>query len=222
MYKKDLITVTGMKARQKMRKMRINPYLDALIHQGLSKKELKETADPILEDSMMYTATVGMELMEGLAMVQDVVDRASLETSERKVKVDGALVWLRHQLGQQDDRVAIIDEWKEDATVHMWDIGEAQGLIQGRLSEAELHLNQLQVLAVAQRREIDLMGGVVVRQSEVIDIQRQLLQMMEGEFNRKLARLERMMDPVGRTLGNPILIEDDPVEDVVTLVGHEE
>ena len=30
------------------------------------------------------------------------------------------------------------------------------------------------------------------------------------------------MDPRGRTLGNPILIEDDPVEDVVTLVGHEE
>ena len=30
------------------------------------------------------------------------------------------------------------------------------------------------------------------------------------------------MDPVGRTLGNPILIEDDPVEDAVVLVGHEE
>ena len=65
------------------------------------------------------------------------------------------------------------------------------------------------------------MGGVVVRQSEVIDIQCQLLLEME-EFNRKLARLERMIDLVGRTLGNPILIKDDPIEDVVTLVGHEE
>ena len=45
---------------------------------------------------------------------------------------------------------------------------------------------------------------------------------MEGEFNRKLARLERMIDPVGRSLGNPILIEDDPLEDVVVLVKHEE
>ena len=36
--------------------------------------------------------------------------------------------------------------------------------------EAELRLNQHQALAVAQRREIDLLGDVVVRQSEVIDI----------------------------------------------------
>ena len=45
---------------------------------------------------------------------------------------------------------------------------------------------------------------------------------MEGEFNRKLAWLERMTDLVGRLLGNPILIKDDLVADVVTLVGHEE
>ena len=221
-YKKDLITVSGMKARQKMRQMRIDPYLDALICRGLHKKEPRETADPILEDAMMYTTAVGMELMEGLAMVQDTVDRTALEMLERKVEVDGAIVQLCHQMGRRDNRIAVIDEWKEDATGHMRDIGEAQGLIQGRLSEAELCLNQLQALAVAQRQEIDLMGGVVVRQSEVIDIQRQLLLEMEVEFNQKLARLERMMDPVGRTLGNLILIEDDPVEDVVTLVGHEE
>ena len=73
-YKKDLITAIGMKARRKMRKMRIDPYPDAIIRRGLSKKESKEDVDPILEDAMMYTAAVGMELMEGLAMVQDAVD----------------------------------------------------------------------------------------------------------------------------------------------------
>ena len=62
----------------------------------------------------------------------------------------------------------------------------------------------------------------MLRQSAVIDVQCRLVLEMEGEFNRKLERLERMIDLVGRTLGNPILIEDDPVEDVVTLVGHEE
>ena len=61
-----------------------------------------------------------------------------------------------------------------------------------------------------------------MRQSAVIDVQRRLILETEGEFNWKLERLERMMDPRGRFLGNPILIEDDPVEDVVTLVGHEE
>ena len=91
-YKKDLVTAIRMKARRKMRKMRIDPYLDAIIRRGLSKKEPKEDADPILEDAMMYTTSVGMELMEGLAMVQDAVDRSALETSERKTEVDGALV----------------------------------------------------------------------------------------------------------------------------------
>ena len=61
------------------------------------------------------------------------------------------------------------------------------------------------------------MGDVMGRQTAVIEAQRRLIYGMEAEFNRKLARLERMIDPVGRTLGNPILIEDDPVEDAVVL-----
>ena len=52
---------------------------------------------------MMYTAAVGMELMEGLAIVHDAVDRSALEVSERKAEVDGALVRLQHQLGHRDD-----------------------------------------------------------------------------------------------------------------------
>ena len=194
MYKKDLIKVTVMKACRKMRWMRIDPYPDALIRQGLHKKEPKETADPILEDTIMYTVVVGMELMEGLVMVQDTVDRMALETSERKVEVDRALVWLHHQMGQRDDCLAIIDKWKEDVTGHMRDIGEAQGSIWGRLREAELHLDQHQALAVAQCREIDLLGGVVLRQSEVIDIQCRLLLEMEADFNWKLGRLERIVE----------------------------
>ena len=172
---------------------------------------------------MMYTASVGMELTEGLVMVQDVVDRAALETSERKVEVDRSLVQLRHQLGRRDDRIAIIDEWKGEVTEHLWDIREAQGGIWGRLAEAELRLNQLQAMELASHQELDLLGGVVVRQSEVINIQRQLLLEMEAENWRKFERLERMLDPRGWTIGNLILIEDpEPVEDVVTLVGHEE
>ena len=107
-------------------------------------------------------------------------------------------------------------------TDHLRDLGEAQGSVRGRLREAEFRLDQHQALDTAMRRELDLLGGVVVRQSKVINIQRGLLLEMEGEYWRRFERLERMMDPRGWTLGNPILIEDDPVEDVVTLVEHEE
>ena len=185
---------------------------------GLHKSEPRETADPILEDAMMYTSVVGMELMEGLALTADAVDRAVLESSERKAEVDGALVRLRHQLGHRDDRVAVIEEWKGDVTEHMRDIGEAQGLVRGRLSETEYRIEQLQSLLLGHRREIDVMATVMTRQTEVIEAQRRLIYGMEEEFNRKLGRLERMMDPVGRSLGNPILVEDDPVSDAVVAV----
>ena len=221
-FKKDFIEVTAMKACQKMRSMRIDPYPDAIIRRGLHKREPRETAEPVLEEAMMYTAVVGMEMMEGLALTSDTVDWMVLDRSERKAEVDGALVRLQHQLEHRDDRIAIIDEWKEDVTTHMWDIGEAQGLVRGRLSEAEYHLAQHQAMLQAQREELDLMGGMVMRQTAVINVQCRLIMEMEGEFNRKLAWLERMMDPVGRTLGNPIIIEDDPVADVVTLVEHDE
>ena len=221
-FKRDFIVATAMKARRKMRAMRINPYPDAVIHRGLTKKEPRETAHPVLEEAMMYTSVVGMEIMEGLAITSDTINRMVLEVSERKVEVDGALVCLRHQLGQRDDRVAVIEEWKEDVTTHMRDIGEAQGLVRGRVSEAEYRVHQLQALVLSNRREVDMLGDVLGHQTAVIEAQHWLIYGMEEEFNRKLARLERMMDPVGRTLGNPILIEDDPVEDAVVLGSVED
>ena len=178
-YKKDFIEVTGMKAHQKMRKMR-----------GLHKKEPKETANPILEESMMYSAMIGVELLEGLAIVHDAVDRLVLEASERKVEVDRSIIQLRHQMGRRDNCIVVIDKWKADVTEHMRDIGEAQGVIHGRLTEVELCLTQLQSLVVAAHREVNLLGGVVIRQSEVINIQCQLLLEMEAENRQKFERLE--------------------------------
>ena len=95
-------------------------------------------------------------------------------------------------------------------------------MVRGRLSEAEYRLRQLQALTVMSRREVDMLGEVLGRQTAVIEAQCRLIYGMEEEFNRKLARLERMIDPVGRTLGNPILIEDDPVEDAVVAGGSVE
>ena len=65
-FKEDLITIAGMRGRRQMRRMRLEPYTDALIRRGFYKKEPRETAHPVLEDAMMYTSAVGMELMEGL------------------------------------------------------------------------------------------------------------------------------------------------------------
>ena len=224
-YKKDFIEVTGMKAHWKMRKMRVDPYPDTVLHRGLNRKEVKETTDPILEEAMLYSAVVGMEMLCGLADIYDSVDRMVLEQSERKVEVNGAIVWLHHQMGRRDDRLAIVEDWKADVTEHMRDIGEAQGGIWGRLSKAEAHLTQLQVIVVEQSREIDLLGGVVAQQLELLGIHWDLILRLDQENRARFERVERMLDPRGQTFGNPILIDLDPEEDrevdVVTLVEHE-
>ena len=72
-------------------------------------------------------------------------------------------------------------------------------------------------------QEIDLLSGVVVRQSEVLDIQRQLVLNLDQEYQRRFDRMERMLDPRSRTFGNLIMIDLNPDEresDMVTLVEH--
>ena len=69
-----------------------------------------------------------------------------------------------------------------------------------------------------------MLGGVVVRQSELLGIHQELILSLERENVRRFERMERMLDPWGRPFGNPILIDLDPEEqeaDVVTLVEHE-
>ena len=84
-----------------------------------------------------------------------------------------------------------------------------------------MRLTQLQAIVVGQSREIDLLGGVVTQQSELLGIHQELVLTLDQETHRKFNRVERMMDPQGRSFGNPILIDLDPEDrdlDEVTLV----
>ena len=49
-FKEDLITIAGMRGRRLMRRMRLEPYTDALIRRGFYKKEPRETAHRVLEE----------------------------------------------------------------------------------------------------------------------------------------------------------------------------
>ena len=221
-FKKDLIEVTGMRACRKMRSLRIDPYPDAILRRGLQCKEPRETTDPVLEEAMMYTVVVGMELLGGLADIHDSLNGMVLEALERKVEVDRAFIWLCHSLGRRDERVMILEDWQWDAMEHMRDIGEAQGGIQGRLLEVEVRLTQLQAIVVGQSREIEMLGGVVTRQLELLGIHRELILELDAENRRRFERIERIQDLWGRTFRNPILIDLDPEErdaDEVTLVN---
>ena len=107
---------------------------------------------------------------------------------------------------------------------HIRDIREVQGLVRGRLSEAEARITQLPVVVVGQAREIEMLGGVATRQSELLGIHRDLILMLERENQRKFNWLEKMLDLRGWSFGNPILIDLDLEEreaDVITLVERE-
>ena len=81
-FKKDLIEVMSMKVRRKLQRMRIDPYPNAILRQGLRRKEQRENTNPVLEEVMMYSAMVGMEMLSGMADIIDTVDGMVLEESE--------------------------------------------------------------------------------------------------------------------------------------------
>ena len=130
-FKKDLIEAMLMKARRKLNWMRIDPYPDAILRCGLKRREPRENTDPILEEAMMYSAVVGMEMLSGMVDIIDMVDGMVLEESERKVEVDRNFTRLKHRMGRNEMRVSVVEEWKGEAMEHMHDIREAQDGIWG-------------------------------------------------------------------------------------------
>ena len=96
MFKKDFIEVTAMRGRWRLMNLHVDPYPDALLRRGLKRWEAWENTDPILEELMMYTATVGVEMLHGMVDIIDMVDRMVLEVLERKADMDRRVVQLCH------------------------------------------------------------------------------------------------------------------------------
>ena len=71
---------------------------------------------------------------------------------------------------------------------------------------------------VGQSQEIEMLGGVVVRQSELLGIHQELILQLDQENRERFERVERMLDPRGQIFGNLILINLDL--DEVTLVDE--
>ena len=155
--------------------MGIDPYLDAILRHGLKRRELRENANPILEEAMMYSAVVGMEMISGMVDIIDMVDGMVLEESERKAEMDGNITHLKHRMGRNEMRVSVMEKWKGEVMEHMRDIGEAQGGIRGQLSEVEAHLTQAQAIIMGQSREIEMLGDMVRQQSELLGIHWELI-----------------------------------------------
>ena len=85
LFKKDLIKVGSIYACQALRMLDISPYLSALFKRGLKKGEARETAEPILEEGMMFTSMVGVELTNEMVNINQRMDDFKVEV-EMKFK----------------------------------------------------------------------------------------------------------------------------------------
>ena len=75
LYKKDLLEAGSMVGRRRLYTMEGSPYLKALLCRGLKRHENRETADPILEEAMMYTSMVRVKVTSDVGQMNKRVDQ---------------------------------------------------------------------------------------------------------------------------------------------------
>ena len=80
------------------------------LRRGLKRRENRETANPILEEAMMYTRMVGVEVIKDIANTNERVDTLSLEMSEGVAKVNTNLNKVDYWVGEVDHCVEILEQ----------------------------------------------------------------------------------------------------------------
>ena len=110
LYKKDLIEVGSMVGRRRLCLMKGSLYLEALLKRGFQRHENKENADPILEEAMMFTSMVGVEVLSDVGQANGRVDALLLETSEGLAKVQLNINKVDQKWVEMDHRVELLEE----------------------------------------------------------------------------------------------------------------
>ena len=208
LYKRDMIEAGSMVGHRHLRLIEGSPYLEALLKRGFWRRENRETTNPILEEAMMFTSMVGVEVLSDVGNTNKRVDALSLETSEGLAK--GQL-----NITKVDQRLGEVDHWVEVLKELRWHYQQFLAVDEGRRSTVQQELGVLQMrcdrLVRTNRsfnQELQQYQNLVLLQTQTINTQNTYLQTME----EKVKWLEELVLP-GRTLGNPILIEDDWEED---------
>ena len=189
LFKKDLIEVGSIYARRALRTLDISLYLSALFKRGLKRGEVRETAEPILEEGMMFTSMVGMELTNEMVDINQRMDdfKAEVETRfEGQERVEESLrerleresvsrVGVSHQVeileearrGTQQLLEAFSNERRLE-TARVRSIRARCSILESREWESFWDLEAMKVLLEAQT-------GVINRQTEVIqNLERQV------------------------------------------------
>ena len=110
LYKKDMIKVGSMVGCRCLHLMEGSPYLEALLRRGFKRCENKETANPILEEVMMYTSMVGVEVLSDMKQTNERVDALLLEMSEGLAKAQLNINKVDRWFTELDHQTEVLEE----------------------------------------------------------------------------------------------------------------
>ena len=99
-----------MVSRCHLHMMEGSPYLEGLLHRGFKRRKNKETANPILEEAMMFTSMVRVEVLSDVGQTNERVDTLSLEMSEGLAKAQLNINKVDRQFTELDHWMEVLEE----------------------------------------------------------------------------------------------------------------
>ena len=179
------------------------------MRRGFKRHENKETTNPILEEAMMFTSMVRVEVLSDVGQMSKRVDALSLETSEGLAKVQLNINKVDRQFTKLDHRTEVLEELRRHYQNFLVAEEGRRGTVQWEIGVLWTRCDGLVRTNHLFNQELGQYQELVLLQTQMINMQNAYLQVLEG----KVKALEDAVLP-GRTLGNPILNEDDREEEL--------
>jgi hypothetical protein len=190
-----LIATARVVGRRKLRRIHVAPYMEALMKRGLAKGEPWENISPEVEEGMMFSAALAVEIAEGMANLRD-------EVTEGKAMVDSKVAVLlrkiesvEHRGGEMAEEVRGLKEHREH--VQVVEVSNA-----GWRSASERYFDQVSAVLRDQDAELAALKEVARAQSRVMAVQSAMISALATQVEG----LRQRMDPRG-SAEDPIVLE---------------
>ena len=171
------------------------PYASALIKRGLTKGEPRETIAPEVEEGMMFSAALGVEIAEGMADLGD-------EITEGKAEVNAKVAVMLRKIEAVDHRGAGLAEEVQGLKEHREHVQVVEASNAGWREASERYFTRVSAVLRDQDVEIAALKEVVRAQTRVMAVQ----SAMVSALTTQVEGLRQRMDPRG-SAEDPIVLE---------------
>jgi hypothetical protein len=190
-----LIATAGVVGRRKLRRIHVAPYTEALMKRGLMKGEPRENISPEVEEGMMFSAALVVEIAEGMADLGD-------EVTEGKAMVDSKVAVLLRKIEAVDHRGGEMAEEVRGLKEHREHVQVVEASNAGWRSASERYFDRVSVVLRDQDVEIAALKEVVCMQTRVMAVQSAMI----SALTTQVKGLQQRMDPRG-SAEDPIVLE---------------